>query len=130
MASGTGNSDASKTHLHVLLVEDDSGDREMILHELAKGEFEITSEVVRTAEEFRQRIRTHCPDVVLSDYNLGQWRGTEALEILRAEGLDIPLILVSGVLGDVTAVECIKQGVTDYVHKDSLARLSVRCATR
>jgi signal transduction histidine kinase len=125
MASGTGNSDASKTHLHVLLVEDDSGDREMILRELAKGEFEITSEVVRTADEFRQRIRTHCPDVVLSDYNLGQWRGTEALEILRAEGLDIPLILVSGVLGDVTAVECIKQGVTDYVHKDSLARLSV-----
>jgi signal transduction histidine kinase len=116
---------ASKPQLHVLLVEDDSADRDMILHELGKGEFEITSEVVQTAEEFRQRIRTRCPDVVLSDYNLGQWRGTEALEILREEGLDIPLILVSGVLGDVTAVECIKQGVTDYVLKDSLARLSV-----
>ena len=63
--------------------------------------------------------------MVLADYNLGQWRGTEALEILRQEGLDIPLILVSGALGDVTAVECIKQGVTDYVLKDSLARLSV-----
>ena len=62
---------------------------------------------------------------MLADYNLGQWRGTEALEILRQEGLDIPLILVSGALGDVTAVECIKQGVTDYVLKDSLARLSV-----
>ena len=49
----------------------------------------------------------------------------EALEILRQEGLDIPLILVSGALGAVTAVECIKQGVTDYVLKDSLARLSV-----
>jgi signal transduction histidine kinase len=114
-----------KPQLHVLLVEGDSADRDMILRELSKGEFEITSEVVQTAEEFRQRIRTRCPDVVLSDYNLGQWRGTEALEILREEGLDIPLILVSGVLGDVTAVECIKQGVTDYVLKDSLARLSV-----
>jgi light-regulated signal transduction histidine kinase (bacteriophytochrome) len=62
---------------------------------------------------------------VLADYNLGQWRGIEALEILRQEGLDIPLILVSGALGDVTAVECNKQGVTDYVLKDSLARLSV-----
>src|SRR3954447_7801409 len=50
---------------------------------------------------------------------------TEAQEILRQEGLDVPLILVSGTLGDVTAVECIKQGVTDYVLKDSLARLSV-----
>ena len=62
---------------------------------------------------------------MLADYNLGQWRGTEALEILREEGLDIPLILISGALGDVTAVDCIKQGVTDYVLKDSLARLPV-----
>ena len=116
---------ASKPQLSVLLLEGDSADRELILRELAKGEFEITSDVVQTAEEFRQRIRDQPPDVVLSDYNLGQWRGTEALEILREEGLDIPLILVSGALGDVTAVECIKQGVTDYVLKDSLARLSV-----
>jgi signal transduction histidine kinase len=125
MGQEAGTSVAVKPQLHVLLVEGDSADRDLILRELAKGEFEITSEVVQTAEEFRQRIRTRCPDVVLSDYNLGQWRGTEALEILREEGLDIPLILVSGALGDVTAVECIKQGVTDYVLKDSLARLSV-----
>jgi signal transduction histidine kinase len=125
MRSEAEDSSARKPKLHVLLVEDDSNDRDMILRELGKGEFEVTSEAVQTADEFRQRIRAHCPDVVLSDYNLGQWRGTEALEILREEGLDIPLILVSGVLGDVTAVECIKQGVTDYVLKDSLARLSV-----
>ena len=43
--------------------------------------------------------------------------------MLRREGLDIPVILVSGALGDVTAVECIKQGATDYVLKDGLARL-------
>ena len=109
--------------LRVLLVEDDPADRDLILSELRKGEFEITSDAAGTADEFRQRIRASCPDVVLADYNLGQWRGTDALEIMREEGLDIPLILVSGALGDVTAVECIKQGVTDYVLKDSLARL-------
>ena len=106
-------------------MEDDPADRDLILRELGKGEFEITSDVAGTADEFRQKVRANCPDVVLADYNLGQWRGTEALEILREEGLDIPLILVSGALGDVTAVECIKQGVTDYVLKDSLARLPV-----
>jgi chemotaxis family two-component system sensor kinase Cph1 len=63
--------------------------------------------------------------VVLADYNLGSWRGMDALEILRIEGRDIPLILVSGALGDVTAVECIKQGATDYVLKDSLTRLPI-----
>jgi signal transduction histidine kinase len=116
---------AAKPQLRVLLVEDDPADRELILRELGKGEFEIVADVAGTADEFRQSIRTNCPDVVLADYNLGQWTGTEALEILRQEGLDIPLILVSGALGEVTAVECIKQGVTDYVLKDSLGRLPV-----
>jgi signal transduction histidine kinase len=124
-ATGLGDkgSPADKSALRVLLVEDNPDDRDLILRELAKGIFEITSDVVQTAEDFRQRVRTHQPDVILSDYNLGHWKGTEALEILREEGLDIPLILVSGVLGDVTAVECIKQGVIDYVLKDRLARL-------
>jgi len=112
-----------KAALRVLLVEDDPADRVLILRELGKGEFQIASDVVQTAEDFRQRLKLNCPDIVLSDYNLGNWKGTEALEILREEGLDIPLILVSGVLGDVTAVECIKQGVSDYVLKDRLARL-------
>ena len=116
-------SGATKTQIRVLLVEDDAADRDLILSELKKGEFEISSDAAGTADEFRQKIRAICPDVVLADYNLGQWRGTDALEIMREEGLDIPLILVSGALGDVTAVECIKQGVTDYVLKDSLARL-------
>jgi len=122
-ARETEPSHALKPRLRVLLVEDDPADRDLILSELKKGEFEIQSDAAVTADEFRQRIRANCPDVVLADYNLGQWRGTDALEIMREEGLDIPLILVSGALGDVTAVECIKQGVTDYVLKDSLGRL-------
>ena len=123
MGRGGKWSPADKFDLRVLLVEDNPDDRDLILRELAKGMFEITSEVVQTAEDFRQRVRSHPPDVILSDYNLGDWKGTQALEILREEGLDIPLILVSGVLGDVTAVKCIKQGVIDYVLKDRLARL-------
>ena len=114
---------AVKPVLRVLLVEDDAADRILILRELNKGEFQIISDVVQTAEEFRRHLRSNRPDVILSDYNLGSWKGTETLEILSEEGFDIPLILVSGVLGDVTAVECIKQGVSDYVLKDRLARL-------
>ena len=52
MGQEAGRSAASKPRLHVLLVEGDSADRDLILRELAKGEFEITSEVVQTAEEF------------------------------------------------------------------------------
>jgi signal transduction histidine kinase len=116
--------------LKVLLVEDNQTDGELVLHELRRGGFDVEGEVVDSADTFRQRLKERTPDLVLADYNLGQWRGMEALEIMRSEGLDIPLILVSGTLGDVTAVECIKQGATDYVLKDSLARLpeSVRRA--
>jgi signal transduction histidine kinase len=113
-----------------LLVEDNLADSELVLRELRHGGFEVTCEVVQTADQFRQKLQTTTPDVVLADYNLGSWRGMEALEILRGAGLDIPLILVSGAVGDVTAVECIKLGATDYVLKDSLTRLpaSVRRA--
>ena len=125
-------SSGEKTKLEVLLVEDNSADSELTLHTLRRGGFEVCAELAQTPEEFRERVLKKLPDVVLADYNLGQWRGTEALEILRREGLDIPLILVSGALGDATAVECIKQGATDYVLKDSLARLpeAVRRALR
>ena len=114
----------------MLLVEDNSSDAELVLRELRRGGFDVVSVLVQTANELRQQVRAHPPDMVLADYNLGQWRGMDALDILRAEGLDIPLILVSGALGDVTAVECIKRGATDYVLKDTLARLplSVRRA--
>src|SRR2546429_2885980 len=111
--------------LRVLLVEDNSADIELVSRELRRGRFELTMDVVETEEEFTARLRSNSYQVVLADYNLPQWRGLEALNVLRNEKLDIPLILVSGALGDVTAVECIKQGAMDYVLKDRLARLPV-----
>ena len=112
-----------QTKIRVLLVEDNAADSELVLRELRRGGFEVSGSVVQSAEEFKESLRNNRPDLVLADYNLGHWRGLEALEILHSQGLNIPLILVSGALGDVTAVECIKQGATDYVLKDSLARL-------
>ncbi len=114
-----------RAKLQVLLVEDSPADAELILRELKKGGFDFGSAMVRTEEQFRQKICELRPDVVLADYNLGQWRGMQALDILHREGMDVPLILVTGALGDVTAVECIKQGATDYVLKDALAKLPV-----
>lgn len=118
--------------LRVLLVEDNAADSELVLRELKRAGFAITSELAQSAEQFRAILDKYTPDIVLADYNLGHWRGMDALEIMREKNLDLPLILVSGALGEVTAVECIKQGATDYVLKDSLARLpvSIRRALR
>ncbi len=121
-----------KTRLQVLLVEDSASDAELVLRALKKNGFEVSSAVAQTAEEFLAMVKKNPPDVVLADYNLGQWRGLEAVDLLCREGLDIPVIIVTGALGDTLAVECIRQGATDYVLKDSLPRLpeAVRRALR
>ncbi len=108
--------------LRVLRVEDNDLDAELVAKALRKGGFSVAVTVVQAEAEFEQQLRLQPPDVVIADYNLPQWKGMEALDVLRREGLDIPLILVSGALGDVTAVECIKAGATDYVLKDGLAQ--------
>jgi len=109
--------------LRVLHVEDNQLDAELVAQALRKGGFSVSMVVVQAEAEFERQLPLHRPDVVIADYNLPQWKGMDALEVLRREGLEIPLILVSGALGDITAVECIKRGATDYVLKDGLARL-------
>jgi signal transduction histidine kinase len=116
--------------LRLLLVEGDPADVELGLLALRKDGFDISSDVVQTAEEFRLRIQATAYDLILADYNLPQWSGMEALALLRRENLDVPLIVVTGNLGEEKAVECVKRGATDCVLKDHLARLptSVRRA--
>jgi DNA-binding NtrC family response regulator len=112
-----------KIQLRVLLIEDNQLDSELILRSLRSNGYEVASVVVQDEAAFTKALRAHNPDVVLADYNLPTWKGMEAVAVMHREGLDVPLILVSGALGDVTAVECIKRGATDYVLKDGLARL-------
>ena len=118
------NSHPATTRLCVLLVEDNPSDVELVLRALWKDGFDISGDVVKTVEEFRVRVQETRYDVILADYNLPQWSGMEALEILRRENADVPLIVVTGYLGEERAVECIKQGATDCVLKDRLARLA------
>ena len=60
--------------------------------------------------------------MIVADFNLHNWTALDALEILKESGKDIPLIVVTGSLGDEAAVECIKQGAADFVLKDRPAR--------
>jgi signal transduction histidine kinase len=126
----TDDSCKAGARLRVLLVEDNPADVEFVLLALRKDGFDVSSDVVQTVEEFTLQVHAASYDLILADYNLPQWSGMEALQILRRENLDVPLIVVTGYLGEEKAVECIKQGATDCVLKDHLARLptSVRRA--
>jgi signal transduction histidine kinase len=116
--------------IRILVVDDNPFDCELMLHALKQGSFQTESDLVQTADEFVEKIRKNKYEIILADYSLPQWNGMETVKLLRQEGLDIPVVLVSGALGELKAVECIKQGAADYVLKDHLARLpqSVRRA--
>jgi signal transduction histidine kinase len=126
------NGDKAGTKLRVLLVEDEPRDVELALRALRQAGFEASGDVAQAAGEFTELVRSNSYNVVLADYKLPNWNGMESVEVLRQEGLDVPVILLSGALGELTAVECIKQGAADYVLKDHMARLpeAVRRAMR
>jgi two-component system, cell cycle sensor histidine kinase and response regulator CckA len=111
--------------LHVLLIEDCMEDAELCLWELKKEGFQVSADVAQTHEDFIALVRSKEYDIVLSDYNLRNWNALDAVQTLRDEGRDIPFVLVTGSLGDESAVECVKKGISDYVLKDRMARLPV-----
>jgi two-component system cell cycle sensor histidine kinase/response regulator CckA len=109
--------------LRLLFVEHEQDDVEIALRELEKSKIDFNVETVATREEFARKLCEKAFDIILADYRLPGWTGMDALALIKERGLDIPFVLVTGTLGEELAVECIKQGVTDYVLKAQLARL-------
>ncbi|MCC7451970.1 MAG: PAS domain S-box protein [Anaerolineae bacterium] len=108
--------------LHLLLLEDRPDDAELMVYELRKAGFELDWQRVDTETEYLMCLQPGL-DAILSDYNLPQFNGLQALQHLKDKGLDIPFIVVTGSLGDEAAVEIMRQGAADYLLKDRLARL-------
>jgi len=111
--------------LRALILDDAREDVELLLYELKSKGFAIEATITHNRDEFLTAIKEGSFDVVLSDYRLPEWTGLDAFAALKATGKDIPFLLVTGTLGEEAAVECIKQGVSDYVLKDRLERLSL-----
>ena len=109
--------------LHVMLIENSMADAELNLRELERAGFKCKPQIIVTRAEFLEQFDRFPFDIVLADYRLPGWTGMDAFSAMRQSGHDVPFILVTGILGEEVAVECIKQGITDYVLKDHLARL-------
>ena len=112
-----------KTKLRLLFVEDNPVDAELALKQLQKSGFEVSADIVQTADDFRSKLASGHYDIILSDVGLPNWSGLEALEILKQTSLDLPFIMVTGTVGEETVAECLKLGATDYVLKDRPSRL-------
>jgi len=109
--------------LRLLYIEHDRDDAELCFRALKGAGLDFEMETVATQEELVRKLRDDTFDVALADYRLPGWTGVDVLALIKQLGLDLPLILVTGTLGDALAVECFKLGVTDYVLKDQLGRL-------
>jgi PAS domain S-box-containing protein len=111
------------TPLSVLLVEDSEDDALFVLRELKHAGYEVTFDRVDTPEAMRNALKKRKWDIVLSDYAMPRFSAAEALAIFKEVGQDIPFIIVSGAIGEQTAVDLMKAGADDFVMKDELARL-------
>ena len=94
--------------IRALMLEDDPDDVELTLHELAQGGLDCEWKRVDQPSAFREAIEQEAWDVILSDFNMPRFSAPAALELLKASGMDIPFIIVSGSVGETIAVEAMK----------------------
>ncbi|MBV9873136.1 MAG: response regulator [Verrucomicrobia bacterium] len=123
---------AFKPRLRILYLEDDPRDAELVQETLAADGIESDIIRVETEADFIAALQQGGFDLVLADYTLPSFDGLSALDIVQQNWPEVPLIFVSGTLGEELAIEALKRGATDYVFKTRLPRIipSVQRALR
>jgi PAS domain S-box-containing protein/putative nucleotidyltransferase with HDIG domain len=109
--------------LRVLIVEDSEDDALLLVHTLKRAGYELVFVRVETAEAMDEALAGESWDLIISDYKMPGFSGLAALKLYKEKGLDIPFIVVSGAIGEETAIEAMKAGAHDYVMKGRRARL-------
>ena len=109
--------------LRLLLVEDSEEDALLLLRELRRGGYDPTVERVEADDAMRAALSAQSWDLIVADYALPHFSAPAALAVVRELALDVPFLVVSGKIGEETAVALMKAGAHDYLMKDNLARL-------
>ena len=110
--------------LRVLHVEDSERDVALLGRHLSRAGYALTFDRVDTPAAMKAALETKEWDVILCDYSMPQFNALGALKVLQELALDIPLIIISGTVGEAVAVEAMRAGAHDYLMKDNLARLA------
>jgi PAS domain S-box-containing protein/putative nucleotidyltransferase with HDIG domain len=110
--------------LRVLIIEDSEDDALLLLRELKQSGYEVEFERVDTAPAMQSALDQKPWDLILSDFSMPEFNAPNALELLKASGLDLPFIIVSGTIGEETAVAALKAGAGDFLVKGKFSRLA------
>jgi len=114
---------AGQTELRILLLEDVPTDAELMENALREAGLSFTAKRVDTREAFIRALEEFKPDIVLADYKLPTFDGASAVKIVRQQYPTVPVVMVTGTMGDEKAIELLKLGARDYVLKDRLVQL-------
>lgn len=109
--------------MRTLLIEDSADDALLLLRVLQQSGYAVTHRQVETKAHLDAALEAQEWDIVFCDYSMPSFDGMQALDIVRSRGFDMPVIIVSGAIGEETAVAAMKAGAQDYVMKDNLSRL-------
>jgi PAS domain S-box-containing protein len=112
-----------KKKLRVLIIEDAEDDVLLLLRELEKNDYQVEHQHIESASAMQAALENNPLDLILCDYSLPRLQAMQALNILKKSGKDLPFIIVSGTIGEETAVEALKAGAHDFIVKGNYARL-------
>jgi two-component system cell cycle sensor histidine kinase/response regulator CckA len=112
-----------KQAIRVLLIEDSDADAELVLRELRRAGYEPSYERVQTGDALGEALDRERWQLILTDYSMPRFSAPEAIAVVRGRGIDVPMFVVSGTVGEDTAVEAMRLGADDYLLKGKLARL-------
>lgn len=113
-----------KPLVHILHLEDSRVDHALVKFALQRSKLASEVVLVDTLEDLRRELLTGRFDVVLADYHLPGFTGMDAWDVVREMQIEIPFVILSGAIGEAAAVDAMHRGVSDYLLKDSMHRLS------
>jgi two-component system cell cycle sensor histidine kinase/response regulator CckA len=111
------------TPLRVLIVEDSDDDVLLVVRALTRGGYDLSHERVETIADLSEALTTRAWDLIISDHRLPGITSFDVLRTVRHYQLDVPFIIVSGIIGEESAIEALKAGAHDYILKGNLTRL-------
>jgi signal transduction histidine kinase len=109
--------------LRVLIIEDSEDDAKLIVRELKSGGYDVKYQRVDSSAAVCRACDSQEWDLIISDYSMPHFSGTDALKLVRSRNLEVPFIFVSGTIGEEIAVAAMKNGAQDYLIKGNLKRL-------
>ncbi|MFH1868436.1 MAG: PAS domain S-box protein [Candidatus Omnitrophota bacterium] len=111
--------------LRVLIVEDSEDHVFLTVEQIKRGGFNVTFKCVNTKDAMCNALDQESWDIAISDYQLPSFNAHDVLELIHKKSIDLPLIIISGTIGEDVAVDLMKKGARDYLSKGNLERLVV-----